>query len=163
MQTSAQYPQLFENAVTKGVVKSLKTRSKFRNVVITLAEGDLKEVYLDDEGGTYGRQSRLRKIAFCKELSEGIRIRQQRHFRQLAEVHCRSPTILESRKKYSYRQYQSRSSFEKEIQVAKKRNDSVRCFVMTTSIEHAKHNNKFRELTDPSHIPINEIIINSYV
>ncbi|TGZ33003.1 Uncharacterized protein DBV15_08840 [Temnothorax longispinosus] len=55
------------------------------------------------------------------------------------------------------------ASRKRYIEIAKKRNVSVRCFVMTTSIEHAKHNNKFRELTDPSHIPINEIIINSYV
>lgn len=50
MQTSDQHPQLFENAVTKGVVRSLRTRNKFRNVTITLAEGKLKETYLDDEG-----------------------------------------------------------------------------------------------------------------
>ncbi|XP_011635937.1 uncharacterized protein F21D5.5 isoform X1 [Pogonomyrmex barbatus] len=55
------------------------------------------------------------------------------------------------------------ASRQRYIDIAKKRNILVRCFVMTTSIEHAKHNNKFRELTDPSHIPINEIIINSYV
>ncbi|XP_011877735.1 PREDICTED: uncharacterized protein F21D5.5 [Vollenhovia emeryi] len=48
------------------------------------------------------------------------------------------------------------------IEVAKKNNVLVRCFVMKTSIEHAKHNNKFRELSDPSHIPVNEIIIHSY-
>ncbi|KAL0104951.1 hypothetical protein PUN28_016531 [Cardiocondyla obscurior] len=55
------------------------------------------------------------------------------------------------------------ASRQRYIEIAKKYNIPVRCFVMTTSIEHAKHNNKFRELTDPSHIPINEIIINSYV
>ncbi|KAM0728010.1 Bifunctional polynucleotide phosphatase/kinase [Formica fusca] len=48
-------------------------------------------------------------------------------------------------------------------EISKKRNVPIRCFIMTTSIEHAKHNNKFRELTDPSHIPVNEIIINSYM
>ncbi|XP_071574658.1 bifunctional polynucleotide phosphatase/kinase-like [Temnothorax nylanderi] len=55
------------------------------------------------------------------------------------------------------------ASRKRYIEIAKKRNVSVRCFVMTTSIEHAKRNNKFRELTDLSHISINEIIINSYV
>ncbi|XP_071580182.1 uncharacterized protein F21D5.5-like isoform X1 [Temnothorax nylanderi] len=55
------------------------------------------------------------------------------------------------------------ASRKRYIEIAKKRNVSIRCFVMTTSIEHAKRNNKFRELTDPSHISINEIIINSYV
>ena len=49
-QMSAQHPQLFENAVAKGVVKSLKTRNKFRKVVVTLAENGLKKVYLDEEG-----------------------------------------------------------------------------------------------------------------
>lgn len=55
------------------------------------------------------------------------------------------------------------ASRKRYIEVAKKCNVPVRCFVMTTSVEHAKHNNKFRELTDPSHVPINEMIINSYM
>ncbi|XP_076397156.1 uncharacterized protein LOC143265993 isoform X1 [Megachile rotundata] len=49
-QTKAEHPNLFENQVTKGVVKSLKLRNKFRNVVITLAEGKLKDSYVDHEG-----------------------------------------------------------------------------------------------------------------
>ncbi|XP_076397157.1 uncharacterized protein LOC143265993 isoform X2 [Megachile rotundata] len=48
-QTKAEHPNLFENQVTKGVVKSLKLRNKFRNVVITLAEGKLKDSYVDHE------------------------------------------------------------------------------------------------------------------
>ncbi|XP_020297314.1 uncharacterized protein F21D5.5-like [Pseudomyrmex gracilis] len=47
-------------------------------------------------------------------------------------------------------------------EIAKKRNIPVRCFVMTTSIDHAKHNIKFRSLTDSSHVPVNDIVINSY-
>lgn len=54
-------------------------------------------------------------------------------------------------------------SRQRYIEVAKKYNIPVRCFVMTTSIDHAKHNNKFRELTDPSHAKVNDVIINSYV
>ncbi|XP_072762872.1 uncharacterized protein F21D5.5 isoform X2 [Anoplolepis gracilipes] len=55
------------------------------------------------------------------------------------------------------------TSRQRYTEISKRRNVPIRCFIMTTSIEHAKHNNKFRELTDPSHIPINEIIINSYM
>lgn len=49
-QTSAQHQQLFNHTITKGVVKSLKTRNKFRKVVITLKEDELRDVYLDEEG-----------------------------------------------------------------------------------------------------------------
>ncbi|XP_018392374.1 PREDICTED: uncharacterized protein F21D5.5 [Cyphomyrmex costatus] len=56
-----------------------------------------------------------------------------------------------------------RNSRERYVKIAKKCKVPVRCFVMTTSLEHAKHNNKFRELTDPRHTPINEIIIHSYM
>ena len=55
------------------------------------------------------------------------------------------------------------ASRQRYLEVAKKHKVPVRCFVMSTSIEHAKHNNKFRELTDPSHAKISELIINSYI
>ncbi|XP_033342825.2 polynucleotide kinase 3'-phosphatase isoform X1 [Megalopta genalis] len=55
------------------------------------------------------------------------------------------------------------ASRQRYIEVAKKHGIPVRCFVMTTSTDHAKHNNKFRELTDPSHVKITEVIINSYI
>ncbi|XP_031835451.2 polynucleotide kinase 3'-phosphatase [Nomia melanderi] len=55
------------------------------------------------------------------------------------------------------------SSRQRYIEVAKKHGVPVRCFVMTTTMEHVKHNNKFRVLTDPSHARITEIIINSYI
>lgn len=48
-QTSAQHKQLFENPIVKNVVKSLKVRNKFRNVVLTLSE-ELENIYLDTEG-----------------------------------------------------------------------------------------------------------------
>ncbi|KAG5331513.1 PNKP kinase, partial [Acromyrmex charruanus] len=57
----------------------------------------------------------------------------------------------------------NKASRERYMEVAKKCNVPIRCFVITTSLEHAKHNNKFRELTDPSHTPINDIIIHSYM
>lgn len=37
------------------------------------------------------------------------------------------------------------ASRQRYIEIAKKRNIPVRCFVMTTTIEHAKHNNKVIE------------------
>lgn len=48
------------------------------------------------------------------------------------------------------------------IEVAKKLNAECRCFLMSTSLQHSKHNNKFRELTDQSHVPVSEVIINSF-
>ncbi|XP_018568301.1 uncharacterized protein F21D5.5 [Anoplophora glabripennis] len=54
---------------------------------------------------------------------------------------------------------ESRARF---VQVAKKFNIDCYCFLMTTNFKQTKHNNKFRELTDRSHEPVSEIIINSY-
>jgi len=48
-QTSAQHGQLFENPIVKNVVKSLKVRNKFRNVMLSLSD-ELKKIYLDIEG-----------------------------------------------------------------------------------------------------------------
>lgn len=47
--TSAHHIKLFNTTTVKNVVKSLKTRNKFRNVLITLTE-ELQSVYLDEEG-----------------------------------------------------------------------------------------------------------------
>ncbi|XP_011352161.1 uncharacterized protein F21D5.5 isoform X2 [Ooceraea biroi] len=55
------------------------------------------------------------------------------------------------------------ASRQRYTELAKKSNVPIRCFVMTTSVEHAMHNNKFRELTDPSHVPISEMIIYSHM
>ena len=38
----------------------------------------------------------------------------------------------------------------------------VRCFVMKTEHDHAKHNNLFREITDPSHARIKEPLFNQF-
>ncbi|KAG8035916.1 hypothetical protein G9C98_003042 [Cotesia typhae] len=48
------------------------------------------------------------------------------------------------------------------IDVAVNKKVPIRCFIMTTTPEHAKHNNKFRELTDKNHTVVSNIIINSY-
>nr|CAH7721081.1 unnamed protein product [Callosobruchus chinensis] len=53
---------------------------------------------------------------------------------------------------------ESRARF---VEVAKKYNADCRCFLMTTDISHSKHNNRFRELTDTTHVPVTDIIINS--
>nr|CAX11689.1 polynucleotide kinase-3'-phosphatase [Nilaparvata lugens] len=48
------------------------------------------------------------------------------------------------------------------IDVAAKLNISCRCFLMSTTLEHARRNNKFRQLVGDPHVPVNTIIINSY-
>lgn len=48
------------------------------------------------------------------------------------------------------------------LDVGKRVNVPVRCFVMTTTYRHCKHNIRFRELTDPSHIKINDMVLNSF-
>lgn len=48
------------------------------------------------------------------------------------------------------------------IDVAKKLGIRCRCFVMDVSFAQSKHNNIFRELTDSTHKPINDIVMNSF-
>lgn len=48
------------------------------------------------------------------------------------------------------------------IDVVKKLRVPIRAFVMNTNYKHAKHNNAFRELTDPSHEPINDMVMNTF-
>lgn len=54
------------------------------------------------------------------------------------------------------------TSRKKFIDIAKKFDVPVRCFVMNSNYHHSKHNNMFRELTDPTHSKIPDMIINSY-
>ncbi|XP_060602624.1 bifunctional polynucleotide phosphatase/kinase-like [Ruditapes philippinarum] len=37
-----------------------------------------------------------------------------------------------------------------------------RCFIFTTTFEHAKHNERFREIIDKSHAAINDMIMNTF-
>lgn len=60
-QTSAQHEKLFENIIVKNVVKSLKVRNKFRNVVLTLTE-ELEEIYLDTEGNVVFHDEYLEEV-----------------------------------------------------------------------------------------------------
>ncbi|KAK9887859.1 hypothetical protein WA026_000167 [Henosepilachna vigintioctopunctata] len=55
-----------------------------------------------------------------------------------------------------------KASRKKYIAVAKKYNIQCRCFVMSTSFEHCRHNNKFRALTDKTHEPIGDMLLYSY-
>lgn len=54
------------------------------------------------------------------------------------------------------------SARERYISVAKSKKIPVRCFVMATTYEHCKHNNRYRELTDKKHAQIGELLINQY-
>merc|ERR1719383_360966 len=59
----------------------------------------------------------------------------------------------------THRDIDSRKDY---IKLAKEAGVPVRCFLMTTSHDHARHNNIYRELTDPSHTKIKEMLFNSY-
>ena len=48
------------------------------------------------------------------------------------------------------------------IELGKKFEVTIRAFVMTTSHDHAKHNNVFREMTDQKHDRIKDMILNQY-
>lgn len=48
------------------------------------------------------------------------------------------------------------------IEVARRNGVLCRCFVMTTEFRHAKHNNRFREITDQEHKPVGDLVFNSY-
>lgn len=48
------------------------------------------------------------------------------------------------------------------ISVAKRNGIDCRCFVMTTSLKHCKHNNRFREITDKNSVPVGDLVLNSY-
>lgn len=54
------------------------------------------------------------------------------------------------------------STRHKFIEIAKKCRIPIRCFLFSTSYEHAKHNNTFRELTDHSHQKVSEMVFHIY-
>lgn len=55
-----------------------------------------------------------------------------------------------------------KGSRKKFIDLATKYKVQCRCFVMSTSFEHCRHNNKFRGFTDKSHEGISDMILYSY-
>lgn len=56
----------------------------------------------------------------------------------------------------------NRETRKRYIEAAKRFNARCRCFIMKVDDAHAKHNNRFRELTDKMHEKVSDIIINSY-
>lgn len=48
------------------------------------------------------------------------------------------------------------------VELGLKYDTKVRCFVMKTEHDHARHNNLFREITDPSHARIKEPLFNQF-
>lgn len=65
-QTSIQHKQLFDTNVVKNVVKSLKTRNKFRNVMITL-DKELQGIYMDEEGNVAFYDEYLEEVSPAQE------------------------------------------------------------------------------------------------
>ncbi|KAK0075252.1 hypothetical protein PV326_011751, partial [Microctonus aethiopoides] len=72
-QTSTQHGQLFENPIVKNVVKSLKVRNKFRNVVLTLSD-ELQKIYLDIEGNVVLYDEYLEEVTTVQESNECDRV-----------------------------------------------------------------------------------------
>ncbi|XP_067651415.1 bifunctional polynucleotide phosphatase/kinase-like [Haliotis asinina] len=48
------------------------------------------------------------------------------------------------------------------LDCAKKSSVPCRCFVFTNNIQHIRHNERYREMTDKTHQAINEMVLNSF-
>lgn len=56
----------------------------------------------------------------------------------------------------------SKETRKRYIDAAKKLKIQCRCFVMDVAFAHSKHNNIYRELTDSTHKPVNDIVMNTF-
>ncbi|KAG4070386.1 hypothetical protein HA402_006528 [Bradysia odoriphaga] len=56
----------------------------------------------------------------------------------------------------------SKETRRRYIDAAKKLKIQCRCFVMDVPFAHSKHNNIYRELTDSTHKPVNDIVMNTF-
>lgn len=68
-QTSIQHKKLFDTNVVKNVVKSLKTRNKFRKVMITL-DKDLLGIYMDEEGNVVFNDEYLEEVLSIQDQTD---------------------------------------------------------------------------------------------
>ncbi|KAF0309435.1 Bifunctional polynucleotide phosphatase/kinase [Amphibalanus amphitrite] len=55
-----------------------------------------------------------------------------------------------------------RESRARYVQLGRRLGVPVRCLLMTTTLAHARHNNKYRELTDSSHQHVSDMIFNMF-
>lgn len=68
-QSSTHHKQLFDNDIVKNVVKSLKIRNKFRNVMITL-NAELQGIYMDGEGNIVFNEEYLEEVSILEKSTE---------------------------------------------------------------------------------------------
>ncbi|XP_064610929.1 bifunctional polynucleotide phosphatase/kinase-like isoform X2 [Liolophura sinensis] len=124
-----------------------KIISKNQEVVITVgfpASGKsfFVKTYMVKEGYIHVNRDKLGSWQKC--VAACTKSLQQNH---KVVVDNTSPD-KESRKRY--------------LDVAKKFNVPCRCFYFTASLQQARHNERFRSLTDKLHKPINDMVMNSY-